>query len=104
MKKAILEVLEEGELIFGTRTNGSYFVPSASAGPSGVKKTATPNKPEAADATKKAPVSNTKQAYKSLVVQSTFLICDEETDSLVFSIPPGIKPTGGEVTITYTFD
>ena len=26
MKTATLEVLEEGELIFGTRTNGSYFV------------------------------------------------------------------------------
>ena len=26
MKTAPLEVLEEGELIFGTRTNGSYFV------------------------------------------------------------------------------
>ena len=26
MKTAKLEVLEEGELIFGTRTNGSYFV------------------------------------------------------------------------------
>jgi len=26
MKTATLEVLNEGELIFGTRTNGSYFV------------------------------------------------------------------------------
>ena len=26
MKTATLEVLEEGELIFGTRTNGSYCV------------------------------------------------------------------------------
>ena len=26
MRTATLEVLEEGELIFGTRTNGSYFV------------------------------------------------------------------------------
>ena len=26
MRTATLEVLNEGELIFGTRTNGSYFV------------------------------------------------------------------------------
>jgi len=26
MKTSTLEVLNEGELIFGTRTNGSYFV------------------------------------------------------------------------------
>ena len=80
-------------------SEASFFVPKP--GNNGKKPVATEEpEPEPAPAA----TSNTKQTMNSVVVQSSFLICDAKTDVVSLKIPAGLKPTGGEVTVKYTFN
>jgi len=105
-----------------TASTSSFFVPKAGAKaapeeaaraaeaegePAGSAEPAPKAAPKAAKNNtaggKSAGKASTKELVHSVTVRSEFLVCDEEADSVTFMFPKGLKPTGGEVQITYTF-